>query len=240
MNEVVLSGILNGELTSVSNDGVKFNVVNRSGKNGGVDEFICLAYGGSAKFLEQHAGSGQRVVIQGRLSSEKLDTSHYHTAITASRILSLGDSSSGLDYSYALVSGLASSKGVTYLKTNTAVLNLDITNKREFRSREGEVQEYTTYLGGTLWSNLAEEVAKKFSFPLENVHVVIDGVLKPRSYEKDGEVIHKIDVWANTFDTLTSGGTSVVAQKTSSVPQKSSATPPPRRNKSPQLDEAPF
>jgi single-stranded DNA-binding protein len=202
MNEVIVSGIIKGDFEDVSNDGVKFLALNK-GRNGESEEFICLAYGNSASFLRQHAESGRRVVLQGRLSSEKLDTENYHTAITVSRVLSITDSSQGMDYTHAVISGLASSDGLTRLnnKNQTPLINLNVANKREYRNAEGETQEYTTYLGGTIWGRTAEAVEEAYEFPMSNVPVVFEGILKPRTYEnKDGDTINKIDVWVNTIN----------------------------------------
>jgi single-stranded DNA-binding protein len=235
MNEVVISGIIKGEFSSTSRDGVRFTLVNR-GKNGNQDEFITLAYGESAKFLTQHAQSGQRVVLQGRLSSEKLDTQKYHTAITASRILAISDSSQGMDYSYAVVSGLASSTGLTRLATNdTAVINLNVSNQREyFDKKTEETQVYNTFLGATVWSQAAETMAKEYAFPLENVPVVFDGILKSRSYtdKETQETVYKIDVWVNS---ITSGSASTASASPKPAREEGKV---PARSRS--LDNSPF
>jgi single-stranded DNA-binding protein len=222
MNEVIISGIIKGEFENASRDGVKFSILNR-GRNNEPSEFIALAYGNSGMFLKQHAKSGQRVVIQGRLSSEKLDTQKYHTAVTVSRVLSLGDSSQGLDFTQAFISGLASSTGLTNLANanSTPVINLNIANLREYTNQEGDKQQYTTYLGATIWNQQAQAVAEAFSFPFENVPVVIEGILRPRSYpdKEDGETINKIDIWVNSMSV--------------SVASPVASQPPARKNQEP-------
>lgn len=228
MNEVFISGIIKGEFEKTSRDGIKFLLLNR-GKNNNQDEFIALAYGDSAKFLTQHAQSGQRVVVQGRLSSEKLDTQKYHTAVTVSRILSITDSSQGMDFSYAVVSGTAKSNGMTRLNNDnqTAVLNLNVANHREYYDKsKDETQTYTTFIGATLWGNTAEAANTEYSFPMEDVPVVFDGILKARSYEdkESGETVNKVDVWVNNL----SVGTQSPA----------SAAPSPRRDESPRKSDS--
>lgn len=235
MNELILSGIVKGDFEDASRDGIKFLVLNR-GRNGEAEEFVCLAYGGSANFLRQHAESGNRIVLQGRLSSEKLDTDVYHTAITVSRVLSISDSSSGMDYAHATISGLASSDGMTRLqnKNQTALINLNVANQREYRNNEGEVQVYTTYLGGTAWGRTAEEMEAAYEFPMKDVPVVFEGILKPRTYEnKDGETINKIDVWINTINVASGTPTS-----SAPAPRREKAEAAPRKAK--KADDSPF
>ena len=234
MNEVILSGIVKGDFEDASRDGVRFLMLNR-GRNGESEEFICLAYGGSANFLKQHAESGQRIVVQGRLSSEKLDTENYHTAITVSRVLSISDSSSGMDYSHASISGLATSDGLTRLNNanQTPLINLNVANKREYRNSDGDVQEYTTYLGGTVWGRTAEDMEASYEFPMKDVPVVFEGILKPRTYEnKDGETINKVDVWVNTVSVASASASTPPAPR---AERKESA---PRKSK--KADDSPF
>lgn len=229
MNEVVLSGILKGDFTNVGNDGIRFTVVNR-GKSDAVDEFFCLAYGSSADFLKQRATSGKRVVLTGRLSSEKLGTENYHTAITASRILSVVDSSNGTDYTYAVVGGLASTEGLVEMdnKNRTRLIGFNLVNKREYTTSDGETKEYSTYLGATAWNKLADKIAEDYDCPLQDVPVVLDGILKPRSYEnKNGDTIHKIDIWINT---ISLGAVSITTPPRSSQEK----SPPKEQSKAPE------
>lgn len=239
MNEVIISGIVKGDLESIGNDGIKFLVLNR-GRSGENDEFICLAYGNSSSFLSQHVVSGQRVVLQGRLSGEKLGTENYHTAITVGRVLSISDSSSGMDYTNVVLSGEASSKGLTRLnnKNKTPLVPLNIRNKREYKPNDGEVQEYTTFIDAAVWGKLAESVEESFELPMNNTQVVVYGMLKPRSYEnKNGETVNKIEIWVTSINRLEG----VQTQTSASRPQgkkEDAGTRPPRKSKS--LEDAPF
>lgn len=243
MNEVTMSGVLKGGFEEVSNDGIKFTLVNRNqrGEISENEEFVVLAYGNSAQFLSQHAKSGKRVVIQGRLSSEKLGTDNYHTAITASRVLSIADSSQGIDYTHAVISGRANSDGLKRLDNNnkTPLINLNVANVRVYKTKTGEVNEYTTYLGGTVWGARAEELADSYEFPFEGVEVLFDGILKPRSYEKDGETVHKIDVWVNNLSVLSPASEAVdeTGGEEAEVQEEAPAKPASRSKK---LSDAPF
>lgn len=242
MNDVTLSGVIKGDFSEVSNDGVQFTIVNRN-QRGDIsenEEFTVLAYGNSAQFLTQHADSGKRVVIQGRLSSEKLGTENYHTAVTVSRVLSVADSSQGIDYSHASITGFATSDGLKRLENanQTALIGLNVVNIRTYKNREGVTSEYKTYLTGTIWGATAEDAAEKYSFPFDNVPVLFEGILKPRSYEKDGEKIGKIDIWINDFSVLDG---SAPAPSTSAPRQKAAVRdekPAPRTSK--KASDSPF
>lgn len=242
MNEVTMSGVLKGGFEEVSNDGVKFTLVNRN-QRGDIsenEEFIVLAYGNSAQFLKQHAQSGKRVVIQGRLSSEKLGTDNYHTAITASRVLSIADSSQGIDYTHAVISGTAKSEGLRRLENNnkTPLINLNVANVRTYKTKAGEVNEYTTYLGGTVWGARAEELSDSYEFPFDDVPVLFDGILKPRSYEnKDGESVYKIDVWINNLSVLSPLRETEEDDEPETVEEEA---PQKAQSRSKKLSDAPF
>lgn len=195
MNDVTISATLRGGFEEVSNDGVKFTLVSSSGRTE-LDEFIVLAYGNSAKFLQQHANSGDRIVAQGRLSSEKLDTDSYHTAVTINRVLSISPAENGIDFSRAVVSGLATCEGIKVVGQNKQLANFNIANSRQYVSRDGEERSYTTYLSATLWGDRATQLEEDGLLPANEESVMIEGILKPRSYtNKDGQEVSKIDIW---------------------------------------------
>lgn len=235
MNEVTLSGVIKGSFEKVGNDGVMFQVVTRAQRGDENDEFTALAYGESANFLNQHSKSGQRIVVQGRLSSEKLGTEQYHTAVTVTRVLAISDSSVGMDYSYAVISGNARTEGLKYLPKGTPLVNLNVTNTRSYTNKEKEQKTYTTYIGATLWSDRAEAFSSTLDGQdLDNVPLVFDGILKPRSYnDKEGNSIRKIDVWVNNV----SVGTTPVEPR-----EETAQVEAPRREstRSKSVDDLPF
>lgn len=240
MNDVTVSGIIKGDFEKISNDGLRFSLVVRGRDGADNDEFVALAYGNSAAFLEAHAESGQRIVMQGRISSEKLGTENYHHALTINRVLAICDSSMGIDYTHAVISGTARSDGLKNLNNSkqTAVLGLNITNTREYK-RDGETNVYTTFLSATVWGANAERLAAQQSFPISDVPVVLDGILKPRSYEKDGASIGKIDVWVNDIQLggATASPEDSPAERSTSRKQTSPASSSGRAKK---LTDAPF
>ena len=240
MNDVIISGLVKGnDFESVSNDGVMFKVATRIGRgnNADPDVFNVLAYGNSADFVRQHASSGLRIVGQGRISSEKLETNNYHSVITLSRILSIGESRTGTDFTQAIVSGEVKSDGIKQTSKGTNLAPFNIKNVRTYRTRDGNEGTYTTYLNATAWSDTASRLEAEGKVPCENEFAVITGILKPNSYEKEGETINKIDVWVN--DIVFSDEMSGSPQETT---QMESSSPPPTNTSSEYKDgeSAPF
>jgi single-stranded DNA-binding protein len=200
MNDVIISATLKGKFQEISNDGVQFNLVTRGGRTAStLDDFTVLAYGNSAKFLQQHASSGDRIVAQGRLSSEKLDSDVYHTAITVNRVLSISPAQNGIDYTKSVISGLATCEGVREVgESRKKLASFNIANTRRYVGKDGDDRSYTTYLGATIWGERAEELAAQGLIPATEENVTIEGILKPRSYQnKDGQTVNKIDIWVD-------------------------------------------
>lgn len=198
MNEVLISGLVKGDFQEVSNDGVLFQIATSTGRNNAdPDVFQALAYGKTAQFFKQHAESGKRLVAQGRISSEKLGTDNYHGVITVSRILSLGESRTGMDFTQAVVSGTVRCQEVKETQRGTKLAGFNVKNVRHYRTREGNEGEYTTYLNATAWADTAESLEAEGRIPADDEFAIMSGILKPNSYEKDGETIHKTDIWIN-------------------------------------------
>jgi len=200
MNDVIISASLKGSFQEISNDGVQFCLVARGGRNSSaLDEYTVLAYGNSAKFLQQHAKSGDRVVVQGRLSSEKLESDVYHTAVTVNRVLSVSPAQNGIDYSKAVVSGLATCEGVRSVgEGGKKLASFNIANSRRYVTKDGEERAYTTYLGATVWGERAEQLEEQGLIPTEGREITIEGILKPRTYQnKDNQSVNKIDIWVD-------------------------------------------
>lgn len=240
-NEVILSGLIKGAFEDVSNDGIKFNLLQR-GKSETNEEFILVAYGDSATFLKTHSKAGNRVVIQGRLSNEKLGTENYHSIITVGKVLSIAESSKGVDYNRITISGNGKAEATKSIGEKSTISNLNIANKRYYKDKSGETKEYTTYVSATIWNKTAEALANARIIPFENRDVLLTGVLKPRTYEKeDGSQIAKIDVWVNDLILMGSSkksekegaNTASDATKKTSTSKKSAKSQPTTETDSP-------
>jgi len=200
MNHVVLSGLIKGnDFQDVSNDGILLRVATRIGRgnNADPDVFNVIAYGKAAEFVRQHAQSGLRIVAEGRLSSEKLETSNYHTVITMHRVLSIGDSRTGVDFTKAVVSGTLRADEVKTTSKGTNLIPFNVKNVRRYKTKEGNEGEYTTYFNATAWSDKADALVQEGRIPCNDEFAVINGILKPNSYEKNGETVEKIEIWVD-------------------------------------------
>jgi single-stranded DNA-binding protein len=238
MNDVIISATLKGSFQEISNDGVQFTLVSRGGRgSSSMDEFTVLAYGNSAKFLQQHTQSGDRVVVQGRLSSEKLDSNVYHTAVTVNRVLSVSPAQNGIDYSKAVVSGLATCEGVRSVgEGNKKLASFNIANTRRYVTRDGDERTYNTYLSATVWGERAEHLEEQGLIPAEDREITLEGILKPRSYQnKEGQEVNKIDIWVDDI-IFSEAHSSPEPRRRSQAEEKST----PKESTSKNLESSPF
>lgn len=226
MNVFFASGLLTGQFDKVSNDGISFTLTTKNKDR--VENYICVAYGEAAKRLQGGARSGKRLILQGRLGSEKLNTDVYHGILSVSRVLGITDAEAGVDYTYAVIAGEAEAKELAYTGNGAPVVNLSILNKREYKDKEGNVQEYKVYVTGTLWNDRAESLNSSTTLPA-SFGTVIAGQLKPKSYEnKEGKQVNKVDVWVE--DLQKTAASDMVSDD--AAPEQSAPSNYPARNAS--------
>jgi len=214
MNSVTISGIVVDDFNVVRADTVHFLVGNKGRDDGETVLFDVIAHGDIAKRLQSKVKSGQRIVLQGRLSSEKLseDDPTYHNAIVVSRVLS-EDGSSGMDYSNIVIEAMVNCNEVKTVGAKAqAVANLDLKAIRRFKDKEGNEKSFTSFLSASVWGERAE--ALRAALPFTDQPMFITGTLRPRQYEnKEGNTVKRIDIWVDEL-TLTSGS------PITSIPQK--------------------
>jgi len=239
MNDVTLSGIISGSFQEYGNDGILFKAVVSAGSNNS-DEFTCLAFSNNASFIKHKGKSGQRIVFQGRLGSDKLGTENYHSALTVGRVLAITDSDNGTDSASIVVTGESEVQDIRYVgQKETPLVPIKMTNLRSFRGRDGQTNTYKTFIGASAWSDRA--VALNASSPEGVYPLVVSGFLRSRNYEnQDGDTIEKIDVWVQEVlqgEGLFGDEDSSPAE--TAKPEKSSKTEKkePRRAA---VDDAPF
>lgn len=237
MNEVIISGLVKGDFQDASRDGVLFRIATSTGRNNSdPDVFLALSYGNAAQFLKQHAVSGNRVVAQGRISSEKLDTDNYHTVITVTRILAISEGHIGMDFTHAVVSGTVRCDEMKQTQRGTSLAGFNVKNVRHYKTREGVEGEYTTYMNATAWADTAERLQAEGRIPSNDEFAVISGILKPNSYEKDGDTVNKTDIWIN--DIVFSGEAPDVPEAEDEEEEASEADAPAGEYKS--AEQPPF
>lgn len=228
MNQVIISGLIKGnDFQEVSNDGLLMQVATRIGRgnNADPDVFNVLAYGKAAEFVRQHAESGQRIVAEGRLSSEKLGTNNYHTVITLHRVLSIGDSRTGMDFTQAAVTGTVRADELKTTGKGTTLAPFNVKNVRHYRTRDGNEGEYTTYFNATAWGDKATSLQEAGHVPCNDEYAVLNGILKPSSYEKEGETVNKIEIWIDDINFSGAQASSGNAQEANT--ETADSTPPP-------------
>lgn len=210
MNNVIISGIVKGKFTQIK-DSQHF-ILSQKGRDGESVDFNMVAHGETAERLVSNVESGQRIVVQGRLSSEKLFDDTYHNVISIARILA-DEVGSGMDYSNIIVTAEAKCSEVKKVgQKQQSVANLDLSVKREFKNAAGEVKSYTSYFSASVWGERAD--ALEASLPMVDQNVFISGTLRPRQYTKTtGELVNRIDIWVDELE-LTNG------TPITSVPQK--------------------
>lgn len=196
MNSVTLSGTLMGGFTRVgnNNNAVLYTVVTRRGGNSSeVNEFTVVTYGQSADFLEQHAKTGDRLVLSGRIGRENLGDT-WVTVISANQILSVSSGSSGYDVATAVVGGLADVSEVKQTKNGKMFLGINVKAEHTFKQ-----QTFTTFVDVTAWSEVAQNIINNYVPPLTQVEVVAVGNLIPSSYtDRNGNDVSKVGVWADS------------------------------------------
>lgn len=249
MNDVTLSGIISTNFEEYGNDGILFQTSVSSpgyaGKERQVDDFVCLAYGNAAQLLRQRGKSGQRIIFQGRLGSEKLGTDKYHSALTVARILGLTDAENGTDTAHIVVSGASEVQDIRYVGSkDTPLVPIRMTNMRYFK-KDNEVLEYRTYVGASVWGDKARTLNETTSG--EDIPIIIYGFLKPRSYQdRDGDDIGKIDVWVQEVfggeDLTPFDQTPSDSQPITSGDTQKEDTPPPasKPRRASRIDDDPF
>lgn len=223
VNEFTASGLLNGEIVDGEREGAKIFTLSLKNTSPNApsptEDFMCVAFGNSAAALEG-AKSGSRLVIQGRLASEK-EGDIYHSVLSVVRVLGvIEDSSQGSDFARAFLGGDASASNMHELSNDRAVSNLNIVNRRTFRRKDKSEVTIRTFARATLWNDLA----KSIEYPLTDAPVIVEGSLRPSEWEG----AKKLEVWA---DTISFVGSSVTAAAegagASSAPAAAAPTPPP-------------
>lgn len=218
MNAAVISGIRKGDFSEAPNGGVRFTLIN-VGKQDYHDEFEVVAYGQSAAFLEHNSSSGDRVVVFGRVSSDKLGTDNFHHVINVTRVLSVSEGDKGVDFNYAVVSGSSDIDAIQETE-RSKFARISTRNIRTYQD-----QSFTNFVNATAWAERADELESSLGeLPAKGVPMVYEGMIRPRTYDKDGETVHKIDLWVQEYQVGGSGITENLSPTPKPTPKKQYAT----------------
>jgi single-stranded DNA-binding protein len=229
-NSAILSGLVSSEISSIKNDNILFTVSTHDPQSDNTRDFKVVAFGDAATALKAKAQSGDRVVVQGRLSSEELEAESkmYHGVFQISRILAINPED-GSDYSNGELEGLASCKEVRKTGTGKSVATLNVKVSRTFKGKDGKEVTYPHYANVTLWGDRAD--ALKSLVPFENRRITASGGLMPSEYasSKHGDaMLSKIEIWADSLSFVSEEG-AVADSPAPSAPAARPARAPARK-----------
>ena len=212
MNNVTISALLKGKIEQVEGkpDTVTF-VLAQKGRDDEILQFRGVAYGETAKFLET-VESGSRLVVSGRISSEKFEEDGpYHNVVSVSKVISAGGK--GSDYGHvSMIANVTTKEFKRVGAKGQGVINVNLVGQREFKKKDGEVVIYKTYVDGSIWGEKAESM--EASLPIVDERMLVTGTISPRSYENNkGQTVEKLEIFVDTIDPL--GGAVIT-----SLPQK--------------------
>ncbi|MEO0294157.1 MAG: single-stranded DNA-binding protein [candidate division WOR-3 bacterium] len=106
---------------------------------------------------------------------------------------------------YVIISGRTTSDPVlSYTEKGVAYLRFRIASNRNFRSKDGEWQEETTFVGITLWGDQAERLSEVIK---KGVPVLIEGRLSSYTREVEGFKRTEVSVRAFRVQVLLKTGT---------------------------------
>lgn len=138
-----------------------------------------------------------------------------------------------------LVGNLGIDPEMKNFDSGTVLARLSIATTETYRDRDGNRQDRTEWHNVVLWQKLAE-IAEKYLNKGDQVY--IEGSLRTRSYEKDGEKKYVTEIVGNNMTMLGSRGGGSGQKQTSEkqTGMKSSEAKEPEHDMPEQEDDLPF
>jgi len=94
--------------------------------------------------------------------------------------------------SVTLIGNLVDDPELRFTPSGVAMAKIRFAVNRRYQDRSGEWQENTSYFGGTVWRDMAENVAESLQ---KGMRVIVTGRLEQRSWEtQEGEKRSTIEV----------------------------------------------
>ena len=100
-----------------------------------------------------------------------------------------------------LIGNLGNDPEVRTLENGTKVASFSIATSERWKNKQGEKQEETDWHNCVVWSPKAEVVE---SYLKKGSKVMIEGKIKTRQYEKDGEKKYITEIKVDNFEFLDS------------------------------------
>ena len=92
---------------------------------------------------------------------------------------------------------------VKHLDGGATVASFSLATSEKYTAKNGEKVEFTDWHNIVVWNKLAEIVEK---YVKRGMMVYIEGKLKTRSWEKDGQKHYTTEIFADTIQMLSSSG----------------------------------
>jgi single-strand DNA-binding protein len=121
-----------------------------------------------------------------------------------------------------LIGNLTRDPELRYIPSGQAVTTLGLAVNEKYTGKDGDKKEEVLFIDVNVWGKTAENCAEYLK---KGSPVFIEGKLKLRQWEQDGQKRSKVDVTAMTVQFLPSGG-GARQQKSSSVDEEPPADMP--------------
>lgn len=93
-----------------------------------------------------------------------------------------------------LIGHVGSDPELKHTNDNKAVCNFSVATNEKWKDKSGSKQEHTEWHRVTCWNQLAENVVK---YLVKGGQVFVEGKIKTRQYEKDGQKRYSTEVVAD-------------------------------------------
>lgn len=113
---------------------------------------------------------------------------------------------------------------VRHLDSGITVCNFSLATSENYTNKEGEKVEQTEWHNIVIWGKMAEVVEK---WVTKGMLIYIEGKLKTRQWEKDGQKHYTTEIFADVMKMLSKGEAKAeTAQAQPTQPQSTGNTPP--------------
>lgn len=98
-----------------------------------------------------------------------------------------------------IIGNCGSDPRTKHLEGDRKVASFSVAVSEKYKNKAGEVVEQTEWLNCVAWNKLAEIIEK---FVTKGMLVYIEGKIKTRNYEKDGQKHYVTEIFADTLQML--------------------------------------
>lgn len=132
-----------------------------------------------------------------------------------------------------IIGRLGKDPEVRHLEAGSTVASFSVAVSEKFKNKAGEVVENTEWLNIVAWNKRAEVVEK---YVKKGMLVYVEGKIKTRNYDKDGQKHYVTEIFAETIQMLSKSETQPQQESANETSQAREQNSPP----SEELDDLPF